>query len=207
MLPKPPSTATPFGRWLYSLWDHIKGMSIGDSQDIKWHRSPSGITGTVRVLGGGGGRTIQRFKVMTIEASWIVCRKVDEDGVETGTDEFKVLRPKMLRTDHALLVGFTSTPALTSAQSRSYDITRGTTPPNFTITEIIHPPYTAGDFIYGANDIRGGTIDDGTGEQVKWIDLNIDARRWQLELQRVGTCVNDVAKLALAQISESENVP
>ena len=44
--------------------------------------------------------------------------------------------------------------------------------------QIIIPPYTTGQFIFGFNDIEGGTNTIGNGVLLTFMDLNVDARAW-----------------------------
>lgn len=191
--------------------DAITALRIADGPGYRVKRTARGtVLGIdrdtdVETVAGGD---VQRFKITSIASTWLVCRKVDSAGAETSSTDYKVMRPEFLRTNKGMLSGNTSTPSLTSAQSRTYDITRnnptgvGTT--NYTITEILWPNYTAGNFIFGINPIIGGTVDDGAGGQVDWIDLNIDARRWQLELQPTEVCVSGATRKSVIARSDAE---
>jgi len=44
--------------------------------------------------------------------------------------------------------------------------------------QIIIPPYTTGQFIFGFRDIDGGTNTIGGGVFLDFMDLNVDARAW-----------------------------
>jgi len=190
--------------WLSNLRAYAISSRPKDSPDIRWHNSPDGMTPTIIKGGGGEGGNVQRFKVASIADNWIVCRKVDSTGTESSTTDYKVMRPIMLRSDKALPTGANvGSLANTTNQDRTFTITTTGTPiKTVTVAQSVSPKYVAGDFIYGANEIEGGTVDDGSGSQVEWIDLNIDARRWEMDLKLVAVCISgSTTQYALAKIS------
>jgi len=147
--------------------------------------------------------TTQRFVIKSIADNWLVCRKVDKDEAETSTTDIKVMRPIKLRDDQALPADYKDGSLVEASQSRSFDRTINGT--DYTVSQEIYPPYAKDDFIYGANNISGGTEDDGSGTELEWVDLNVDGRHWQYSMREIEVCVNDAIKKAIAQISEGED--
>ena len=206
ILPRPLIGKSRMEVWLMKLRDAIEASQVCDSPDIRWHRSPRGSTAQIiKLPSAAGGSEVQRFKIKSISDNWLVCRKVDEDDVETSSTDFKVMRPIMLRKDKALPSGASAgSLAYPADQERTFTITTTVAPiKTVTVRQVMTPKYVANEFIYGADGILGGTVDDGAGAQVEWIDLNIDARKWDMALKLVAVCVTgNVTQYALAQITD-----
>lgn len=186
--------------------DHLKSLRIAESPSILARRTNLGTVLEVKtssITATPDNVIVQRFKIKGIATSWIVCNKAKVDGTAESSTEYKVLRPYKLKNDAALPSDYkTGTLANPSAQARIFDRTVNTR--DYTVSQEIYPLYEVNDFIFGINNITGGTVDDGTGSQVGWIDLNVDARHWSYTMREIEVCQSNVTRHSLAVISSAE---
>lgn len=198
-------TARTIRKTVNRIIDELNAVTVRAGLGYKVKRTALGTVLEIARGAASEAGNIQRFKIMSIADNWLVCRKVDEDDAETSSTDYKVMRPIMLRKDKALPSGASAgSLAYPADQERTFTITTTVAPiRTVTVKQVMTPKYVANDFIYGADGILGGTVDDGTGEHVEWIDLNIDARKWDMALKLVAVCVTgNVTQYALAQITD-----
>ena len=113
------------------------------------------------------------FKVASVETDYLLCNTWD--GSVQGTESIEVALPYILRRtpwDGNTRGNFTYT--YLSNVEREISV-------NNTVigTEEINPEYLPGDIVYGVKNVSGGTdVVNANGDDVVWLDLNVDARRW-----------------------------
>lgn len=188
------------------LWEETKALRISSGVGYNVKRTRLGTVLDIESAAVSTSVYVQRFKVTAIEEKYLTCRKVDKDDAETSTTDYKVMRPYCTWHDNedSMITGADtgSLEDMTDSQSRTYDadVDVSGTAKTFSVTQDIFPKYEAGSFIYGTNNVKGGTeeIDD---LELKWIDLNVDARHWRLTEQATEVCVDNVVKYALFQRS------
>lgn len=194
-------------RKINQIIDELAALRIANAPGLKVKRTSAGTILQVappQPVSGGTGPEVQRFKVMDFALNWLLCRKVDSTGAET-TGDIKVMTPIQLRRDSNLLDGGVPGSLVFSGfQQRTYNVRiESPTVVNFSVTERIRAPYLIGDFIYAINNISGGTVDDGSGAQVEWLDLNVDGRHWEMDLRQIDVCVSgNTTRQAMAPISQ-----
>lgn len=191
--------------------DAIAALRIADGPGYRVKRTARGTvlgidrkTDTESILG----TTVQRFKITEIEENYLLCRKVNTAGDETSSSDVRVLRPNYLTSGEGLLSGAIQPVSLVGTQQRTYTLRRtNPTPPpatlDYSVTEVLWPPYLADDIIFGISPVIGGTLIQPEGEEINWLDLNVDGRHWQLELIQVGVCINTVERKALGALSQA----
>jgi hypothetical protein len=188
------------------LIDFAKSLRVADSPTVKskWLATGqvlSALRGASAIEDAGA--KIQRFKVQSVEDEWLICRKVALPGVELSTTDYKVMKPIATWGVGGLPSGFNpGSVGLETPQVRSYTVTTGSPSKTFTINEQIFPPYDTGTIVFAIKPIIGGTLIDAEGTDIEWLDLNVDARKWEMVLQQVEVCVNGVTHYALAKVSE-----
>lgn len=118
---------------------------------------------------------IQLIITNNADGDFITC--ATWDGSNQGTEDILVAKPYLLQqstldgqTDtNGIAYVFTGIDALTATQSST------STVENWEVTM----DYNVGDLIYAIGNIEGGIDDaDSDGNQLQWIDLNIDGRGW-----------------------------
>jgi len=171
-----------------------KRLATGTTLQIKIPRSEPGVPNDV-----------QRFKITAIAETYLTCRKVDATGAETDGIDHNVMRPYETKTTEALPTEYVSgTVTTTDTQNRTFviSITAGGSTKTLSVSQRIFPPYTAGDFIFGIKPVTGGTV-EVNGEQLDWLDLNIDARHWDWKEVTVEVCVNNTIKYMVVKGSSA----
>lgn len=185
---------------------HVKRTAIGTVLDIK--RGQKGEPAPSKI-------EIQRFKIENIESRYLDCYKVDEDGDQIEVDTVQVLRPRAMwaiDTDSMVTGYVAGTVTAGDVQSRNYDVTLNVmiggnqVSKTFKVHEELRPRYTVGNYLLGVKGYFGGyQKPDPQGpasDSIKWIDLNVDARRWQPNLWAVEVCVNNATQYMLVMASD-----
>lgn len=150
---------------------------------------------------------VQRFSINSVAEKWLSCHKVDKTGaiVSTGTLH-KVMRPLKLRGDGGLPPGYQTGTLVegdaSPGQYRTYEYILPADPlgPTYKVEQRIDPLYAPGDFLYGVNNVTGGTENDDDGTQLEWLDLNVDGRHWIREMKDIEICVDDAIVPAVGMV-------
>lgn len=140
--------------------------------------------GGVSQIGGGGAigidppkvvpyRPIVRMRFKSQGNDYIVCRRWD--GTTEGTEDVRVAKPWKLRHD-ADNYGTVTSLATTSASEVDVDDGGGGEDAE---TWIITPSYETNDEIYAL--AVGGTGVTVSGDELRFIDMNVDGRAWRAE--------------------------
>jgi hypothetical protein len=121
-----------------------------------------------------GGILGAQMKIASVDGDYLVCHSWD--GTSAGTADISVARPYLLRRTpfdgtagrNSITYAYTDDQTRTATKSGEADI-----------TEVVTPSYVAGDIIYAAAGIRGGTdAEDDDAAALVWLDLNVDQRAW-----------------------------
>jgi hypothetical protein len=126
---------------------------------------------------GLSGVRLRRFAVLSVGYDHLVCRTWD--GATQGSEDVLVAKPLELRKTGwhgATIDGVAYTYSSGTARSASKD--------GDSEDQVIGPPYTVSETtleIVAMAGIAGGTGVDVDGVAVRWIDLNLAARRWEVE--------------------------
>jgi len=120
---------------------------------------------------------VRQFKVKSVKDDYLIC--VAWDGAVKSPAEIELAKPPLLRrtiytaTSRVLADGSTLTFTYLTAQRRKAS---DGTDDEF---QVVVPEYVVDDIVYGIQTIHGGMDAKGTdGNQVRWLDLNIDGRAW-----------------------------
>lgn len=179
-------------RAINRLIDDLNYLKLNPGINTQIHRSPWGSY----VKGNSGGTTtttstdVDWFSVRTVEDDYLDCFRMDANGVLIEDEKVKVAKPTNLRKSVwngnsfgvELYSGISGT-----SQSRGVfwtDIGLGG-------TQTLMEPYILGSIIYAIRlDTKTGLIVGMSPdlEQVKYLDLNIDARRFVTTARSVQVC-------------------
>lgn len=178
-------------------------------------------TGTIlRLSGGDGGGAsdceVRRLFVNGVRDTYLECLAISSDSQGTSGSIIPVLRPLALwPTNGDTAPAGTTQESLDAAtgQSRTLTVEKdiNSATKSFSITQNIVPAYSSGIPVANSKTIYAARcrglatgVDDVNGDPIQWIDLNIDARHWELDLVETLTCVNDELKYILVPRSGVE---
>jgi len=167
----------PDSQWYLEVADgqsYLAGAASGSAQKL-WEDTVDLGGGVhlalVRFPGAGAAQT-QMFKVVSVEVDYIVCHAWD--GETEGQEAVLVALPYLLR-----MTPFDGQTRDGITYDYDSEITRTATKDADTEDQVIVPSYIAGDVIFAATGIIGGT--DATGPNSEVLDrqdLNVDGRAW-----------------------------
>lgn len=116
---------------------------------------------------------VQRFQVVNQSDEYLLCKVKDLAGL--GTSIFNIAKPYLLRRS-----SYQGKPARAGVTYTYVDAGKRTaTDGTNTWTETIQPSYEIGDIIFAENCVAGGTDVVVAGEQLTWLDQNLDGRSFK----------------------------
>jgi len=168
-LPPPLQPQTPIGSSLIrELINAVRDVvSRGYSAGPGIHIDDKTITS----VGGDNSITIQRVRVWAKFNDYIICRAWD--GATAGTVNILVAKPYKLRH---ILANYDSLATLITVSESRVTVTGApsASPETWSVT----PAYDAYDDLFIMSGHAGGTGVEVAGEELAWLDLNVDARAW-----------------------------
>ena len=182
----------PVWREFNRLVEYVREISPVGGRNIRQTRT---MNGTLTVAEESqrqedAGSTVQRFKVITDEDDYLVCQKEAADGTLDATS-INVAKPRMLRltTFNGVTIGswsYTGTKTQRTAKYAGTNVAGGIQNGDSWI-ETLDPVYAAATEIF-ASEADGETGVTVASVRATWIDLNVDARRWVAQRDRVEAC-------------------
>lgn len=218
MLSLKPTGNHPLVGTIRRLMEKVESLEPQDSEDIRWEKQVRGFKARLKKKATGGGGvaeesiTLSEMAVVSINADGesVLCAPLELVPASGGqashwrassAGRVNVALPWELRPSKDLGNAAITYPNDRTEQRRSVRVS-GT--PSVSVTERITPIYTQGAIIVVAElsqaarraKPRAGNsgvqlnqfIEDVPG--LAWIDLNIDARRWDVGYSVVSVCVN-----------------
>jgi hypothetical protein len=122
------------------------------------------------------GSNAKQFQIESVAGRYLECRAYDAVSDTISGERVIVARPPTLRMAEG-----------GNTQTRTTDA----------ITERINPLYLAGQTIYAAYVAERVSV--GGGLTCNWIDINADARRWELIMTNIPVCQNGVTRYLQAR--------
>ena len=196
----------PFRRFARAINEQarvVKAATVRSSHNVRVSRTSNGTYLVPMVKAEAAGSTICKAVVLEVGSDWIRVRK----STDTVSSIY-VAKPENLQqtiTDGRTWRSYTMTfPTATDSTLRRLSRTvQNSAGANVVISvdEIVDPPYVIEDGaatppafseIYMAKATSG--ITDPDGEDIAWIDMNVDARVWVRELTHYRFCEASVPK-------------
>lgn len=175
------------------LIEYVREISPVGGRNIQQTR---GVNGTLTIatptVKGEAGNPIQRFLVVADGEGddHISCRKQDAAGDPIGETIF-IAKPRMLRVGvwNGLTIGDWTYSGTKEERLATYSgaAVAGGLQPGDKIKEELFPRYTEGEEIF-ATEADGETEAFAGGNQLTWIDLNVDARHYRAIRSLVQVC-------------------
>ena len=141
----------------------------GDGVEILYSEAGTGVKWAVAKF--GAPRPITAI-VTLVDTDHITVKRIDPvTGDATDAPEFRAAKPWKLRQDVAQ---YTRISSMDSVSGNSVTVNTGLDNEE---SWGVEPPYNVGDYVVVAPISYTG-VETGSGGPVKWIDTNVDARRW-----------------------------
>ncbi len=146
------------GQDLRDLADAVRAILTGSGNDFQNIPNPiAPIT--------------QQYNITSIADEYLVCSAWD--GTNLGTQDVKIAKPFLLRK--STWDGYTDSNGVTYTVTGTQTLTAMDTSGNVENWKITFD-YQVDDLITAVANVRGGY--DSDSDDIRWIDLNTDARAW-----------------------------
>lgn len=197
--------------WMASVDARLKALQITDSPGVKIEHSSQGVTLHFRDRRGGGssgGTSIAKFRIEVLHDSALKCRKYDGSG-NLEVAYTWVAKPYALQAVGAGFgeSGWEFESIAENNQQRRIRYTGSS--PSIEAIETVTPPYRVGDHIYAGEVATGyniSVVDNGETQTVTpgWIDMNVDARRWELDRKIALVCSAGANRRVIVRAGQPE---
>lgn len=171
------------------LWDAIDSQRIASTPSVRAKRTRNGVALEVvaRTKAMSGLHDIQVVKIDSVQDDTLTCYGLYPDYTP-NTKQYKVAKPANLRYPDAYGDGVVSGLTWADDPEGNQKVTY-TFNTNYSITERIKPYYESGNVLYIIK-LMGESVQDETGTDVDWLDLNVDGRNWFIEPVATTICDN-----------------
>jgi hypothetical protein len=141
----------------------------------------------VRIGAGAGGSVdVQRFKLVSVSGDYLSCQKVSELGIVTDATTVLIAKPFHLRRSTYQSTTVNGFGITVSADGSTRTWVQG----NATIVDRVEPAYDVNQPIYGTQPTGRSEV-EVNGNRLVWLDINVDARIYQMAQVQVAVCINN----------------